>query len=311
MRRVGTMVCGALFAALAVGCAQDLSCSGGAVEINGVCECPSGAEYERSTGNCVPPDALGGDGGVRDANVAVPDASVPDASPPVVNPPAPEAGTPVVDAGAPADAGLVCPADRLACDGQCIDPSNDPKHCGGCLPCSRAGLFCQEKQCVDVGCSDGTRESFKDVGKFPAIAGCAATWPNASMLAARKIERCGNSAGGCVVPADACATGWHVCGNANDIAADLTSRVGLQDCLAQPGSFAAALGDIACRPCTDQNSAGAVCCGSKCVQQNGNCAWPGQTPWFGVRDGTRQVCGRIENPTVSVEIGVLCCRDGR
>ena len=313
--------CALLSTATLVGCAQDLSCSGGAVEINGVCECPEGSRYVRDSGACAPVDGLVGDAGARDAASpedagATPDASdTPDASTPDASTPVDSRARDAGDASTLPDAAVApppsCAADLLLCSGECIDPRTDEKHCGGCAPCSRPGLTCRDGECVDVGCSDGTREAFTDEKQFPSIAGCAATWPAASMLAARQLERCGNSAGKCKVPADACAARWHVCGSTAEGAADLSARVGQKDCSSQIGSFAAALGDQQCRPCTDQNSLGAVCCGTKCVDQKGSCLWPGATAWFGVRNGVSQVCGRIENPTVSIELGVLCCRDER
>ncbi|MFO0713417.1 MAG: hypothetical protein U0353_26425 [Sandaracinus sp.] len=45
-------------------------------------------------------------------------------------------------------AGCMCPSGRLACDGQCVDPTTDPEHCGGCgFGCS-ATHFCDQGRCV-------------------------------------------------------------------------------------------------------------------------------------------------------------------
>jgi hypothetical protein len=53
-------------------------------------------------------------------------------------------------------AGLLC------CDGRCVNPLNDPAHCGGCgRPCSDPlpfclGGSCQERPCSSSGCGRGT-----------------------------------------------------------------------------------------------------------------------------------------------------------
>lgn len=73
-----------------------------------------------------------------------------------------------------------------------------------------------------IGCADGTREGFADSVEFPAIAGCAASWDGTpSLRAVGTGGRCGYSvdvAGTrvsetkCQAPRDACAAGWHLCG---------------------------------------------------------------------------------------------------
>jgi hypothetical protein len=313
-----------------LGCAQDLRCYEGAVEINDVCECPSGTTYVRALDACIVPGLA--DGGATDASVSPIEGSELDASPRLRDARAApqDARTSARDArvsgsdtgdtsedpvgtlppgDASASGGASCAASWLLCGDTCVDPRSDSQHCGGCAPC-KAGSICQVGACVDVGCSDGTREAFLDLAKFPDIAGCAATWPVSSMRAPRKLPRCGNSAAACEAPLDACAEGWHVCGNTEGNATDITSRIGQADCSAQKGRFAGALGDQSCTPCTELG-AGAVCCGDGCIQQQGSCLWPMATAWFGVRDGVAALCGKLDNPIVSDQLGVMCCRDGK
>ena len=87
---------------------------------------------------------------------------------------------------------------------------------------------------------------------------------------------------------------------------EVSSQATAEECAAQPGAFVAAVGDQFCEPCSEEG-AGAACCGERCVQQNGNCIYPGLTAWFGVYNGYVNVCGAIESTLV--QRGVLCCRD--
>ncbi len=73
-----------------------------------------------------------------------------------------------------------------------------------------------------IGCADGTREGFVDAVEFPAIAGCAASWDGTPSLRAPgtggscgySVDAAGTrtSEAKCQAPRDACATGWHICG---------------------------------------------------------------------------------------------------
>jgi hypothetical protein len=78
-----------------------------------------------------------------------------------------------------------------------------------------------------VGCSDGTREGFRDFTNWPDIAGCAGgwQWPGLLNLAARS-PYCGRVAGNdssnpngddCSA-ADLCASNWHACVDGPDVA---------------------------------------------------------------------------------------------
>lgn len=154
------------------------------------------------------------------------------------------------------------------------------------------------------GCSDGTREGFADDRSYPTIAGCAAKWESGWLGAPATGQACGNDAGICVRPADACAPGWHVCGFERG-ADDLRERVTADQCAGISGAFLAALGDVECS-CPKGGGSGPVCCGSMCVNQHGDCVWPNRTSWFGGLGGPVPVCGNVTQDRPYA--GVLCCK---
>jgi hypothetical protein len=230
--------------------------------------------------------------------------------PTVVDSGRPEAGA-ATDASVllPAsDAGAPCTNAAVSCSGRCTDVRSDSAHCGDCATSCSAGFGCHEGRCqAEVGCSDGTREAFASLARHPTIAGCAATWPRASMRAPKTGASCGDNRGACVVPADACAAGWHVCGDDARGPEDLSSRVSHAECYAEKGNWAVALGDHSCTDC-GSTSSGAVCCGDGCVQQQGDCVWLDATGWFGVVHDVINLCSAIANEDPSIHVGVLCCR---
>jgi hypothetical protein len=133
------------------------------------------------------------------------------------------------------------------------------------------------------------------------------------MRAPRTGKPCGNSLGDawtCGSPADACAAGWHVCGNSPAGPDDIRMRVSQQACAQVPGRFAGALGDVSCTECpSGSGGSGAVCCGATCVNQHGDCIWPGATPWVGIVDGNADKCSANTQLRRIADWGVLCCRD--
>ena len=80
---------------------------------------------------------------------------------------------------------------------------------------------------IVVGCSDGTREGFRDMVNWPDIAGCAGGWQWPGLIdPSTRIPHClrvagndsSNPAGlGCSV-ADLCAATWHGCLDGPDVA---------------------------------------------------------------------------------------------
>ena len=78
-----------------------------------------------------------------------------------------------------------------------------------------------------AGCSDGTREGFRDVDHWPDLAGCAGAFDQPGVLGAPAIQpTCSLLAGdtnsdpegtSCSI-ADLCAANWHVCRDGDDVA---------------------------------------------------------------------------------------------
>jgi len=208
---------------------------------------------------------------------------------------------------------LVCAKNLADCnqiaeDGCEIDLASSHDDCGGCgkaFACA-ADQVCDNRTCVSLsGCSDGTREGFLPVGVWPHIAGCAAQWPRGSLRDAKTGTACGFGSTVCNVPADACGFGWHVCAIPPFGPTDVSDQATQEECAAQPGAYAIAVGDQTCEPCTSAG-AGAACCGDGCVQQNGSCVYPGMTAWFGMINNYVNKCGAIESALEGR--GVLCCR---
>lgn len=208
---------------------------------------------------------------------------------------------------------VTCRSDFADCnhqasDGCEVDLSTSSEHCGGCgeaFTC-KGDEACERKKCVSLsGCSDRTREAFLPIERWPRIAGCTAQWPRSSLRAAKTGRPCGFGHDVCEVPADACGVGWHVCASVPYGPAEVSSQATQEECAAQPGAFVAAVGDQSCEPCSEVGD-GAACCGGLCVQQNGDCIYPGMTAWFGVYNEYTNLCGAIESDLD--ERGVLCCR---
>jgi hypothetical protein len=168
-----------------------------------------------------------------------------------------------------------------------------------------------------VGCADGTREGFVDATAFPSIAGCEATWSGSpSMRSAVTGAACGDGIGGCAVPADACAAGWHVCG-ANAVS-DLRALSPLDCANAGDGTFVSATSHCASQAqpaCSYDTTSTAsyscyasgwcsepVCCGGGCTRF-GNCPSGVWTEWTHITWGTGS-CGAMPAPAG----GVMCCR---
>ncbi len=203
-------------------------------------------------------------------------------------------------------------------------------------PRSLQGIKFIESEKADpaiVGCADGQREGFADITRHRRVAGCLATWEGTKSLRDKPTNKpCGDDvkadskdakasagAGVCTVPADACAPGWHVCGN-NGKNDDLKSHTTFKACNkeAGPGKFVAAIShgqtEELCPPapvadtvfpCMDSGyCAEPVCCGDNC--QFGKCrdgVWKGQTR---ISLGKAEGCGSV---TSERNGGVMCCYD--
>ncbi|MFT3696358.1 MAG: hypothetical protein QM831_24675 [Kofleriaceae bacterium] len=171
----------------------------------------------------------------------------------------------------------------------------------------------------DLGCADGTREAFVDPVAYPAIAGCQATWTGtANLRGASSGATCGNAVP-CVEPADACAPGWHVCGDTGD-PGELSARVSATQCATESGHWVTAMGHCskfgtpsclyATYGCVDQDvdCSEPVCCGQDCSTENmcKDGVWGEGTRVGGSFDtATGVACGAFD---ASHTDGVLCCK---
>jgi len=78
-----------------------------------------------------------------------------------------------------------------------------------------------------VGCSDGTREGFRDVANWPNIAGCAGGFDQPGVIGSPELpatcslhggDTSANPTGVGCSAADLCSEHWHLCRNGNDVA---------------------------------------------------------------------------------------------
>jgi len=109
-----------------------------------------------------------------------------------------------------------------------------------------------------VGCSDGTREGFRDLGAWPDIAGCAGAFDQPGVVGLT-APACGRRAGdtgvapagrGCSA-ADLCAEHWHLCRDAADVASRSPAG-GCEGCVpaGEPRFFLVAAGASAMGVCS-------------------------------------------------------------
>jgi hypothetical protein len=216
-----------------------------------------------------------------------------------------------------------CTAGKCVCKPWCTTKGLNcgPDGCGGtCGTCTGTQICGGLGTCVDdpaiIGCSDSTREGFKDLKIYPTIASCQAAFAAQSLRVTRTGASCGNSLGACVVPEDACATGWHLCMKSG-WAGDLVTRVSGADCLspvAGPGAFVAGSSEyVAANTCTMPLPCGsvpAVCCGAGCDKNADtaydDCVWANGTA---IRCDNNWGCTQSCGTSSSTSDGVLCCKD--
>jgi hypothetical protein len=190
------------------------------------------------------------------------------------------------------------------CDGQVDEESptsgadcltGQPGQCGnGTVTCQNGSLACipdnppKPEDCDGVdndcngviddgcakanGCSDNTREGFVDQAKYPDIAACAGGWAIAGVVG-DVVPACGLAAGntspnpggaGCSA-ADLCSPGFHVCKDADEVAA--RSPTGCAGAATGPGLFfATGQGSTGCAICAlGASKDPGVCNGCSCA----------------------------------------------
>lgn len=170
-----------------------------------------------------------------------------------------------------------------------------------------------DEEACDPGCSDGTREAFEELDRFPSIAGCAGGWSTPGLRTAATCARAsGNSSAnpagtGCSA-ADLCAAGWHIC-----------TLTDVTECENTGGFYAAAVGGTGARDCTPSGTneifgCGGVDLGSRAIQANCAPLTEMMPDYFCRRLGWMCTDASNELTTVVADgstrnAGVLCCLD--
>jgi hypothetical protein len=185
---------------------------------------------------------------------------------------------------------------------------------------------------LDVGCSDATREGFRDYARWPRIAGCAGGFDQPGVLgAAGPRPACGLMAGdtsgnptgtGCSA-ADLCAAGWHVCLDATEVA-EHSPTADCEGCVSagEPRFFLAAIGASPMGICTHDRTAANDLhgCGGLGEPEAAECAPLSRRMGFADCAATQGVwsCGTSADSTREALVvtktgptmgGVLCCRN--
>jgi hypothetical protein len=176
-----------------------------------------------------------------------------------------------------------------------------------------------------MGCADGQREGFLDTATYPDIAACAGGWalPGIVGLTGPACGRGGGNDGanpngtGCNA-ADLCATGFHLCVNAAEVAAKSPSGCTGAVAGTTPVFYVIAQNSSGQAQCTATGTNDIFGCGSLGAPPNANCApldeWSGNrcvdlaAPWS---------CGTTGQNNEGVDVvkpgpasgGVVCCRD--
>jgi hypothetical protein len=184
-----------------------------------------------------------------------------------------------------------------------------------------------------VGCSDGTREGFRDLENWPNIAGCAGGWNVPGLLAtSSRSPSCDrvagndspNSTGAGCCAADLCALTWHACLDGPDVASH--SPTGGCESIVSPGDkafFVVMAGASPQGVCYPDSSAvnDLHGCGSASIGQPESEGCPPLTRRMGFADCEATdvwQCGSADDSLDEAEVvtkldssmgGVLCCKD--
>jgi hypothetical protein len=185
---------------------------------------------------------------------------------------------------------------------------------------------------LSAGCSDGTREGFRDFASWPNIAGCAGAFEKPGVLGSPTLlpacellagDGSANPSGAGCNAADLCAQHWHLCRSAADVAAH--SPTG--DCegsvpAGEPRFFLVGAGASAMGICSpDPEAANDLHgCGGLGQPESDGCAPLARRLGFADCQATSGVwsCGDVTDnlreaavvtKTGSTRGGVLCCRD--
>jgi hypothetical protein len=182
-----------------------------------------------------------------------------------------------------------------------------------------------------IGCSDGTREAFTNMGTHPNIAGCSGGFSVAGVTTQNSMSpQCnrvsGNSSGntsgnGCSVE-DLCAAGWHVCATSAEVQSH--SGTGMCDTLSMLSSTniwitrqsADNAGD--CIANGHNNILGCQLGNTGGLAPGQNCAPLDSEMWYGqCANFAPWQCGNGAMPLIEADVvtkggsdhgGVICCK---
>lgn len=175
----------------------------------------------------------------------------------------------------------------------------------------------------DVGCSDGTREGFLDIGTHPDIAACDGGW-SIPGLVPPTMPQCGRVSGnssanpdgsGCAAD-DLCAPGWEICASKDAVAQSSPT-----DCeSADPsgdGFYATRQSGTGANSCAPTGTDDLFGCGSLGFGPNSTCDpldaaganMCEQLPetWY-CGDAPNAVEAELVTKASAADGGVLCCR---
>jgi hypothetical protein len=182
-----------------------------------------------------------------------------------------------------------------------------------------------------VGCSDGTREGFRDINNWPSIAGCSGGWTRQGLLDPLSREpECLRVAGndspnpegfGCSV-SDLCAPSWRACLDGPDVASH--SPTGGCESIVQPDDEALFVVMVGASPqgvCYNDPSAANDLHGCGSIGQPESAGCPPLNRRMNFADcaatGVWQ-CGTVDDSLREAEVvtkfgsslgGVLCCKN--
>src|ERR1019366_131729 len=182
-----------------------------------------------------------------------------------------------------------------------------------------------------TGCSDGTREGFRDLGTWINIAGCAGGFDQPGVMGTPDLATaCDRNAGNTSAnpngtkcsAADLCAAGWRVCRNGDDVSAHSAS--GCESCVlpGEPRFFLVASGASPMGVCSPDLSASNDLhgCGglgdpesedcSPLIRRMGfaDCLATNGVWWCGNESESLQEAKVVIKPGVNMG-GALCCRE--
>jgi hypothetical protein len=207
-------------------------------------------------------------------------------------------------------------------------PASDANGYGGDEPVDLAPTISDP---LIVGCSDGTREGFRDIKNWPSIAGCAGGWTQQGLLdPSSRTPECLRVAGNdssnpegfrCSV-SDLCAPTWHACLDGPDVTSH--SPTGGCESAVSPGDEALFVVMVGASPqgvCYHDPSAANDIhgCGSIGQPESGGCPPLDRRMSFADCAATDVwQCGTADDSLREAEVvtkfssskgGVLCCKD--